>query len=286
MKWRFSGLVLTVAILAAGCGGGDKTPDNGEGTKATPPGNGPETAPSDGEKSPAANAFPADKATATLSGRVFYEGDPPPQDRTVSEEVIAAANDAYCKKHHLDNPVLIEDLIVSPEGALRNVLVYVKKFPEDWTHTPSADPVVLDQVNCTYVPHVFGVMVGQPIEVTSNDDTPHNVHLFARRKAGENFAIAKGKKKNVEFKFPEPLGSSYFMCDYHGWMKAWVGVFKHPFFAVTGEDGSFTLPKLPPGTYTIAAWHEQPDLLKPQEREVTVKAGETQTVDFTFKPEE
>ncbi len=137
-------------------------------------------------------------------------------------------------------------------------------------------------MNCTYIPHVFGVMVGQTLQVTSSDDTAHNVHLIAIRNRGFTVAVAMGDKKDVTFKTRENLGAVYFKCDIHSWMKSWVGIFKHPFFAVTGDDGTFELPKLPPGEYTIGAWHET---LGKQEQQITLPDGDAITVEFTFKPQ-
>ncbi len=280
MKWTFSGLVLMVAMLAVGCGGDDQPSKNGGESEVTP--NGDESGVTPAEKTkPQALAFPTEQATATIAGKILFEGDPPPP-KYVPTETIAASKDKFCEKHHEDKPVLVEDLIVSSDGAIRNVLVYVKKFPEDWTHATPADSLLLDQKNCTYVPHVFGVMVGQTVQVTSSDATAHNVHLVARRNRGENFAIAVDEKKDVKFKMREEPGTTYFKCDIHSWMRSWVGVFKHPFFAVTGDDGTFELPKLPPGQYTIGAWHET---LGKQEQQITLADGDAITVEFTFQKE-
>ncbi len=276
MKWNLLAVVLMAVILTVGCGG--------DAEQADTPGDtgGSATAPPAAEKPEADNLFPAEQATAAITGKILFEGDPPPP-QYVSVEAIAAAKDEFCELHHKDAPVLIEDLIVSSDGAIRNVLVYVKKFPEDWTHAIPADPVVIDQKNCTYIPHVSGVMVGQTVQVTSSDDTAHNVNLVARRNRGFSVAVAMGDIKDVTFKTREDLGAVYFKCDIHSWMKSWVGVFKHPFHAVTGDDGSFDLGKLPPGEYTIGAWHET---LGDQELQVTLQEGGAGAVDFTFQKEE
>ena len=272
MKWSLSALILMAAMLTVGCGGDAEQADTA----------GPETAAPAEEKPEVENSFPTEQATATIAGKILFEGDPPPA-QYVPAETIAAAKDEFCELHHKDTPVLIEDLIVSSDGAIRNVLVYVKKFPEDWTHAIPAEPLVVDQKNCTYIPHVAGVMVGQTVQVTSSDDTAHNVHLIARRNRGFTVAVAMGDTKDVTFKTRESLGSVYFKCDIHSWMKSWIGVFKHPFFAVTGDDGSFDLGKLPPGQYTIGAWHET---LGDQELQVTLEDGGAATADFTFQKEE
>jgi len=268
MKWSLLALVLMAAILTVGCGGDAEQTDTPDSETAAPA----------EEKPEVENSFPTERATATIAGKILFEGDPPPAEY-VPAETIAASKDEFCELHHKDTPVLIEDLIVSSDGAIRNVLVYVKKFPQDWAHAIPAEPVVVDQKNCTYIPHVVGAMVGQTVQVTSSDDTAHNVHFVARRNRGENFAIAMDEKKDLKFKMREAPGTAYFKCDIHSWMKSWIGVFDHPFFVVSGDDGTFDLGKLPPGDYTIEAWHEK---LGRQQVQVIVKAGELTRVNFEF----
>ncbi len=273
MKRSVSGLVLLVAMLAVGCGDGGDGGGQGDSISS-------ESSSSQDQKPDVSNAFPSEKATAVITGKVFFDGDPPPREE-VSAEKIAAAKDELCIKHHADHPLLTEDLIVSEDKAIRNVLVYVKSFPEDWTHATLEDTVSIDQKGCAYVPHVVGVMVDQPVEVSSSDDTAHNVHLVARRNRGTNFTQAKGDTKEMTFKRAE-MGSAYFKCDIHSWMKSYVGVFDHPFFAVTADDGTFEFPKLPPGEYEIAAWHET---LGTQTQKITLEDGKPFMAEFTFKQE-
>ncbi len=273
MKWSFSALVLLGAMLAVGCGDGGG--DGGQGDSSSS-----ESSSSPEQQPEVSYTFPTEKATAVVTGKVLFDGDPPPREE-VSPEKIAAAKDDLCIKHHADHPLLTEDLIVSEDKAICNVLVYVKSFPEDWTHAPLEDTVTIDQKGCTYVPHVVAVMVDQPVVVSSSDDTAHNVHLVARRNRGTNFTQAKGDTKEMTFKRAE-MGSAYFKCDIHGWMKSHVGVFEHPFFAVTAADGTFELPKLPPGEYEITAWHET---LGTQTQKITLEDGKPFTAEFTFKQE-
>jgi len=265
--------VLIVAVSVAGCGGDDKNGGKGSG------GNGSGNKTPKDAASADREAFPESQATAVVSGKVVFDGDPPPRE-AIPAETIAKSKDTCCIKHHADSPVLSEELIVGDNKGIRNVVVFVKRFPDKWAFSTPDETVVIDQIGCTYVPHVVGVMVGQPVEVTSSDDTTHNVHFMAtkNRIRKSNSTIPKGGKVEVSFKRPE-LGSAYFKCDIHGWMKSYVGIFDHPFFIVTGDDGAYELPKLPPGEYEISAWHEK---LGTQTQTITVKDGESAAVDFRW----
>ena len=132
-----------------------------------------------------------------------------------------------------------------------------------------------------YVPHVFGVQVGQPIHILNSDATLHNVHAIPNANREFNIAqVTKGMKTVHTFTAKEDAPIP-FKCDVHGWMTSWAGVLDHPYFAVTGEDGSFAIPNLPPGTYTLAAWHER---LGTQTMSITVADKESKTdANFTFK---
>ncbi len=264
-------MILVVMTSIAGCGGEAEGP-GGEAA--------PESAAPAEQQAADSNAFPEGQATALIAGKILFDGDPPPRE-AVPIERIAAAKDEFCELHHKDAPVLKEDLIVGEDKGIRNVLVYVKKFPQEWTHTARTETVKIDQRNCAYIPHVVGAMVNQPIEITSSDDTAHNVHFMAQRNRIRkgNVTLAKGESMEVQLKRPE-LGSAYFKCDIHGWMKSYVNVLDHPFFIVTGDDGTFELGKLPPGEYELEAWHET---LGTQTLSVTLADGETAAADFAFK---
>lgn len=217
-------------------------------------------------------AFPQDKATASISGKIMFDGDPP------EPKLLRIQGDQYCEHHSEENPVLSETLLVNDDKTLRNVLVYVKSGADQWKFTPPGDPKILTQKGCTYVPHMFGIQVGQPLHVTSADDTTHNVHFIGKKNREFNLTQKKGQVDKRQFT-REELGTAFFKCDIHSWMKAHVGILSHPFFAVTAEGGTFELGKLPPGEYEIEAWHET---LGAKTQKVTVADGETATVEFTF----
>lgn len=244
-------LRFSLALVAAGsiaCGGGT-----------------PETA-----SAPApAVSNPVDPATAGgLTGSIKLEGTPP------ASETINRRSDPYCEQL---GEARTQNFVVS-NGGLQNVFVYVKdglgqmKFPVPTT------AIVLDQQGCTYAPRVFGIQAGQPLEILNSDETLHNIHALPMNNREFNRGQAlKGLKHTHVFTTAEVMVP--FKCDVHGWMRAYVGVLDHPFHAVTDAGGAFSLDGLPPGTYTIEAWHES---LGTQTQSVTIGAQESKDVTFAF----
>ena len=174
-----------------------------------------------------------------------------------------------------------QETFVGEGGSLGNVFVYVQSGLTGTFPAPTT-PVVLDQKGCRYIPHVFGVQVGQPIEIVNSDPTLHNIHATPKTNTEFNTAQPiQGMKTSHTFTAKEADVVVPFKCDVHGWMNAYVGVLDHPYFAVTKADGSFSIPNLPPGTYTLAAWHER---LGTQTQSITVAAKESKSdANFTFK---
>ena len=170
-----------------------------------------------------------------------------------------------------------ETVVVDEGGGLRNVLVYLKDGPNADV-PPAASPTVLDQVNCRYVPRVVAVRVGETLRLRSSDPTMHNVHGLAEKNAAFNVGMtAASQTKDMTFAAPEVFRVK---CDVHPWMVAHVGVFDHPFHAVSGGGGSFELTRVPPGTYTLVAWHEK---YGEAAQQVTVTEGAPPaTAAFTF----
>jgi plastocyanin len=202
-----------------------------------------------------------------VRGRVTFTGTPPPM-----KEVA----DAQC---HPGERVTIRDesVVVNADGTLRNVFVFLKGVSTD-VSTDVAAPV-LDQVGCTYVPHVIGVQAGRPLTVKTSDATPHNVHFTpSKNRAGNLNMVNAGDTRQLTFAMPEFIR---FKCDVHPWMAAYVGVFPHPFFATTGEAGTFELKNLPAGTFTLVAWHERFGEI---EKQVTIDEAKPVEVDFNFAP--
>ena len=168
---------------------------------------------------------------------------------------------------------------MGPGSGLKNVFVYVKDGLGNRRLRTPKTPVVLDQEGCRYMPHVFGVQVGQPLEIRNSDPTLHNVHAVPKINEEFNFGQPiKGMKSTGAFDKPEVMVS--FRCDVHGWMNAYASVVTHPFFAVSKNDGTFEIKGLPAGTYTIEAWHER---LGTQTQKVTVSAKAGATANFALK---
>ena len=161
-----------------------------------------------------------------------------------------------------------------------NVFVWVSAgLPAGQTYPAPKDPAVIDQNGCHYVPHVVGVMVGQPLKILNSDGTLHNVHGMPKKNPQFNFAMPKFvKQKETTFATPETMIAV--KCDVHPWMAGTVFVLDNPFFAVTGPDGTFTIPGLPPGDYSVDAWHEK---FGTQNAKAKVDANGTATADFKFK---
>ena len=128
-----------------------------------------------------------------------------------------------------------------------------------------------------YTPHVLGVMADQPVEIKSSDATTHNVHFIGKMNGEFNMTQKQGQKDLKTFKRQEVMAR--FKCDIHSWMGAYVGILYHPFYGVTGSDGSFSLGKLPAGEYIVEAWHES---LGTQTQTVTLGDGESKNLEFSF----
>lgn len=210
----------------------------------------------------------------TLSGKTSFEGTAPQQ------EAIKMDADPICKMQHSAD-VYAEKLVVNSNGTLKNVLVYVKEGLGDKKYDVPAEPAVLDQKGCQYLPHVFGIRAGQTLKIVNDDDTLHNVHGKTRAASLFNLAMPF-KGLELEQKI-EQADMVKFQCEVHPWMSAYAGVFNHPFFAVSNDQGTFEIKDLPAGNYVIEAWHERCGL---QTQNVTVAEGESKTLDFSFKAPE
>jgi len=183
-----------------------------------------------------------------------------------------------CSKKHETVPN--EALVLGTGNAMANVLVrVVSGLPAGKTWPAPKEPVTMDQQGCQYVPHVMGLMVGQPFKVLNSDGILHNVHALPKVNRPFNMAMPPTRKEASET-FSKEEGMFIVKCDVHPWMQAFVGVFSNPFFAVTKTDGKFAIANLDPGTYEVEAWHEK---LGTQKATVTVSAA-TKPVTFKFSP--
>ena len=219
---------------------------------------------------PAKAGAPA-TAGATLRGVVHFEGKIPPAKQ------INMAADPVCAKQH-SSPVMAQEVVADAQGDLQNVIVFVSDGLNGQVFEPPSQPAVVEQKGCLYEPHVMAVRANQTLELVNDDATSHNIHPVPANNREWNKAEPPGSK--MEDSFAREEVAIPVKCNVHPWMKGYIAVFKHPYFAVTGKDGSFDLSNLPAGTYTIKAWHEK---LGTSTQTVTVGANEAKEINFVFK---
>jgi hypothetical protein len=217
-------------------------------------------------------AGPADAASSgSLKGTAKFEGS------ALKPARIDMSSDPNCAKEH-PTPATTEDLVIGPSGGLENVVVYVSDGLGDQTFEPPQQPAVIEQKGCQYKPHVLALQTNQKLDVVNDDATTHNIHPMPNNNREWNKTQPHGMP--VEETFPREEIAIPVKCNVHPWMRGYIAVFKHPYFAVTDKDGNFDLKGLPPGTYTIKAWQEK---LGTQSQKITVGANETKTLEFVFK---
>lgn len=208
---------------------------------------------------------------ASLAGTVKFEGTPPKPTK------IDMAFDPNCAKAH-PTPATTEEVVTGESGGLANVVVYVADGLGTQTFEPPAQPVVLVQKGCVYVPHVIALQANQKLDVVNDDQTTHNIHPTPANNREWNTTQPHGVP--IEQTFARQEVAIPVKCNVHPWMKGYIAVLKHPYFAVTDKSGHFEVKGLPPGTYTISAWQEK---LGTKSQKVTVAAGQSANLDFTFK---
>jgi hypothetical protein len=228
-------------------------------------------------KPPEPSAPPADakrvdgSKAANVAGRVLLDGAVP------ANPTIRMSGDPYCERRHPDGTS--GETFVAAGGGLENVFVYVKDGLGGYYFDVPTEPAKLDQAGCRYVPHVMGVRVKQPLQISNSDETLHTVHALAQTNPAFNLSQAMQKITNTKtFDAREVMVP--FKCNVHNWMQAYVGVLDHPYFAVTHDGGKFELAGVPAGTYTVEAWHEK---LGTQAQSVTLAEKESKEITFTFK---
>ena len=255
-RLHLTALLFLVCVPIA-CGGGE-TPagvatDEPPATEATP------------------GVAPDLSQAGAVSGKVSFQGEQPQMAR------IRMGAEPACEAKH-SGPVYVEEVIVNENGTLKNAFVWVKEGLEQYSFETPTEPVVLDQNGCTYQPHVFGIQTNQEMSIRNSDPATHNIHPLPQQNREWNISQAEGQE--LTRSFPRQEVMIPVKCNIHPWMKAFVGVVPHPYFAVTGEEGTFELKDLPPGEYTIQVWHEK---YGTQEQEITVGPQESQELEFTVE---
>src|SRR6267154_776739 len=225
---------------------------------------------------PAAGA-PAGKTvdpatTGEVTGSVKLEGTPPKM------KTISIAAEPSCASART-TPLTSEEVVTGDGGALANVVVYVKSGLDGYSFPAPPTPVKFEQKGCQYHPHVAGMMVAQNVDVVNSDQTTHNIHPIPTENREWNESQPPGATP-IEKSFAREEVAIPVKCNVHPWMKAYMAVLSNPYYQVTQKDGKFNLKNLPPGTYTLVAWHE---LYGPSEQSVTVGPKETKSVTFMFK---
>ncbi|MFI5057488.1 MAG: carboxypeptidase regulatory-like domain-containing protein [Candidatus Acidiferrales bacterium] len=206
----------------------------------------------------------------SVGGKVTYEGTP------ARQKPIDMSKEPSCAQQH-PTPITTETVVVGPGNALANVVVYVSAGAPDET-SPPAQPVSITQKGCQYLPHVVPMVVNQELKVVNADQTSHNIHPLAKINHEWNKSQPPGTPPFSE-KFDKPEFIPV-KCNVHPWMHSSFAVLKNSHYAVSGGDGSFSLPSLPPGKYTLTAWHES---YGEQTQDVTISGNETKTINFVFK---
>ncbi|HYJ48189.1 MAG TPA: carboxypeptidase regulatory-like domain-containing protein [Pyrinomonadaceae bacterium] len=262
--WLAMMLVVSLLALSFACGGKKEGGESSDNTGS-------------GESTAKAWAPKGDEGTIT--GKVNLTGTPP------APQKIDMSQDANCASK---NPNATTETVVAKDGKLEYAFVYIKdgtladgsKIGDYSFKTPDTE-VVLDQNGCHYVPHVIGMQPNQKLKVTNSDPTGHNIHVLPKSGGG-----------NEEWNESQPSGAGPITktfkrseilvpvkCNQHPWMKAYIGVVKTPFYAVSKEDGSFEIKGVPAGTYTVVAWHEK---FGEKTAQVKVDAKGSATTDFSF----
>jgi len=247
-----SSVLLSLAVL--GCGNKQATTET-----AAPPSS--------------MNQATVDAATAgSISGTVQLDGTAPKM------KTINMAAEPACAKQH-SAPVTSQDVLVGKDNALENVVVYLKGDFSHYKFDAPQGPATITQKGCMYDPHVVVLETGQSLQVVNADPVTHNIHPLPKDNREWNESQPPGAPP-INQSFPHEEIAIPVKCNIHPWMKAYIAVFDHPYFAVTGKDGSFDLKNVPPGTYTLIAWHE---LYGTNEQPVTIGAKESKTIHIAMR---
>jgi plastocyanin len=212
------------------------------------------------------SGVPGRTGSGSVRGTVRFRGTPPPPPLRISRGAAGCGEPS-------PRP---SATISSADGAVAEAFVWVKQGIPDGDYPIPRDSVLVDQRGCEFVPRVAGVRAGQAVVFRNGDQTLHNVHAVGSGSNRFNFGMPLTGME-VTRQLTEPQVMVTIGCDVHPWMRAYVGVVRHPFFAVTGADGTFSLAGLPAGTYVVEAWHEVAGHV---EQTVTIGEGEQRALDL------
>ena len=259
--WLVLSIALSLLALGSACSNSSGDSKGGTNTNAT------------------AEAGPYSGPTGTISGVISYNGTPP------APKKIDTTADPVCGQK---NPNLMTDDTIVKDGKVANTFVYIKegtveggKKIGDYSWTTPTSEVQLDQNGCHYAPHVLGVMVNQKLKITNSDATQHNIHPTPKLNQEWNQTQANGAPP-IEKAFTRSEVLIPVKCNQHPWMKAYIGVLKHPLFSVSSDTGAFEIKGVPPGKYTVVAWREGGANGEEKTMEVTVPANGAGKADFSF----
>lgn len=249
---HFGFAAVLFSIVLAGCGKDETSQHSEESTVASGP------------------ALRVDASTSgSIVGSVTLDGVPP------KFAPIDMSGEPNCRN---DAPVFPQTVVTGKNGELANVVIYVKSGLGNYHFDPPTEPVVLDQKGCMYEPHIVALMVNQSLQIRNDDATIHNVHSEPKTNAAWNRSQTPGTPP-LETSFPKPELAISIECNVHPWMRSYMFVFSHPYYAVTSTAGTFELKNLPSGTYTIEAWQEKYGV---RDQTVTIGAKESKPISFVF----
>lgn len=192
---------------------------------------------------------------------IFKKGDP------VKDAEVCAAED-------FKSDALVVD---SETKGIANVFIYLRSAPQIHPDLAESkeDAVVFDQKGCRFIPHALFVRTDQDVIVKSDDPIAHNTHTFTLRNQPVNILIAANDREGVEVSVPLPeILPMQVKCDLHPHMLAYWLILDHPYAAISGKDGKFTIKGLPAGEHSFRVWHEKVGYVD-RAYTVTVKDGET-----------
>jgi hypothetical protein len=222
----------------------------------------------------AAAPVDGDKGGAKLTGKVVFAGTLPERRK------VNMTKDPQCIKLHGDQGLLDQELLISEDGGVKNAFVYIRRGLPEAKYPVPDKPATLDQKNCMYVPRVQGMRTGQKLLVGNSDPVTHNVRSFPILSRPFNFGQPPGSEPRERI-FEAAEREIEVQCDIHPWMHAYIFVMDHPFYSVSGDDGTYTIEGVPPGEYTLEIWHEK---FGKQRQSVKVAGADVSDVNFTYKP--